>query len=271
GKTPPCTEAIIKSGIKKVYIGTRDPNPVNNGKGIHILKKAGIKVIENICEKESLALNAPFFKYMTKNLPFITLKLAQSLDGKTATKTGDSKWISCDESRRLVHKLRSETDAIMVGAGTVVKDNPLLTNRLLSRQPVKIIIDSKLNIPVNAKIFSKYSPAKTIIAITKSAPKNKIKQFERKNAEIIIVKSKKGLVDLTALMKILAKKGIIDILAEGGSRLSASLLSEGFVDKVLFFIAPKIIADKLKIKQVLAVKNLTVKKIGIDYLFEGKI
>lgn len=271
GKTPPCTDAIIKAGIKEVIAAMRDPNPINNGKGIRILRAVGIRVKEGICKKEAEALNAPFVKYMKKGMPYVTLKLAQSLDGKITTRTGDSKWISNEASRRLVHQWRSLVDAVMVGVDTVIRDDPLLTARTEDRQPVKIVVDSKLRAPLNAKIFSNKSPAKTIIATTSLAPKNRIKRILRKNAEVLFAGSKNGKVGLKALMRILAEKGIINIMIEGGSSLAASALGEGIVDKVLFFIAPKIIADKNEVKEALKVKGLTVKRIGSDFLLEGRL
>ncbi len=278
GKTPPCVDAIIKAGIKEVIIGMHDPNPLNDGKGIKILRAAGIKVEDGVCEKEARELNSPFIKYINKGMPYVTLKMAQSLDGKIATRTGDSKWISSENSRRLVHQLRKEADAVMVGAGTVLRDDPLLTARLAvsslrfaASRPIKIIVDSKLRIPLNSKIFSKKSPAKTIIATTNLSPKKRIRQFQKKNAEILIVNNTNGRVNLKALMKMLAKKGIINILAEGGANLAASLLDEGFVDKVLFFIAPKIIGNKNRVNEALVVKNLTAKKTGKDFLLEGRL
>ncbi len=271
GKTPPCVDAIIKSGIKQVYIGMRDPNPVNGKKGIKILRAAGIKVKEGVCRKEAQELNAPFIKYINKGLPYVILKMAQSLDGKTATRIGDSKWISSDNSRRLVHRLRRQTDAVMVGAGTVLRDDPLLTARPAVKQPVKIIVDSKLKILLNSRIFSKKSPAKTIIATTNLPPKKRIQQFQRRNVEILIANNRNGRVDLKALMKMLARRGIINILVEGGANLAASLLDKELVDKVLFFIAPKIIGNKSKVNQALAVKDLAIKRIASDFLFEGKL
>lgn len=282
GKTPPCVKAIIKSGIKEVIIGMRDPNFVNNGKGINILRTAGIKVKEKFCEKKAQELNAHFIKYISRGLPYVTLKIAQSLDGKIATRTGDSKWISSEDSRCFVHKLRRQADAVMIGAGTAVRDDPLLTTRTPHKQPVKIIIDSKLRTPLDLKIFSKKSPAKTIIATTNLASKMKIKQFLKKNVDILPVNSKNGKVNLKVLMKILANRGISNIMIEGGGELTASALKVGIVDKILFFIAPKIIGGRgaktpvegegiKKVTQALNVKNLVIKKIGCDFLFEGEL
>ncbi|MFH1868599.1 MAG: bifunctional diaminohydroxyphosphoribosylaminopyrimidine deaminase/5-amino-6-(5-phosphoribosylamino)uracil reductase RibD, partial [Candidatus Omnitrophota bacterium] len=181
GKTPPCIDAIIISGIKKVVVAMVDPNPANSGKGLKKLRREGIKVISGILKKEAEALNKPFIDRMKKKRPYVTVKLAQSLDGKIATKAGDSKWISSKSSRTVVQRLRSRHDAIMVGVNTVLKDDPSLSVRISHivcrmshRQPTKIVIDSKLKTPVNAKIFQKPS-AKVIIAATKKASQRKEK------------------------------------------------------------------------------------------------
>ena len=291
GKTPPCVMQIINSGISCVNIGIKDPNPINNGRGIKILRKAGIKVNIGICKKKATELNLPFIKYMKKKLPFVTLKMAQSLDGKIATHNMDSKWISCEESRNLAHKMRKNSDAVMVGVGTIIKDDPLLTDRRHQtadirpqtsgrRQPIKIIIDSMLRTPFSSRIFSKKSPAKTIIAATDLAPKHRVRKFLEKGVDVLLVSSKNKKVDLKSLMKILASRGIINILIEGGGELAASAFQEHILDKIVFFIAPKIIGGRNaktsveghgvdRILKAFNVKNITVEKIGSDFLFEG--
>ncbi|MFH0731324.1 MAG: bifunctional diaminohydroxyphosphoribosylaminopyrimidine deaminase/5-amino-6-(5-phosphoribosylamino)uracil reductase RibD [Candidatus Omnitrophota bacterium] len=304
GKTPPCADAIIKSQVKEVIIGMKDPNPINNGKGIKKLRSAGIKVKADICREEAEELNAPFIKLIKTGSPFVTLKMAQSLDGKIATATGDSKWISSEESRKFVHGLRQRADAVMVGVGTVVADDPLLNVRspfgfaqgrqghrspldfargrqvISKRQPVKVIVDSMLRTPLSSRIFTADSPAKTIIATTNLAPKAKVKNLLKKNVEILPVKAVGGKVDLKALMKLLINRHILNILIEGGGELAASALKEGIVDKILFFTAPKIIGGRnaktsvegegaSRIRKALNVKNITVKKIGCDFIIEG--
>lgn len=286
GRTPPCSDMIIRSGIKKVVAAMRDPNPLNNGRGFARLRKAGIKVINGVLEDEAKRLNGAFIKYITKKTPFIIVKAAQSLDGKIATNTGDSKWISCEESRRYVHRLRSQVDAVMVGAETVIRDDPLLTSRVKSvagkknKQPVKIVVDSELKIPVKSRIFSKDSPAKTIIATTKKAPKDKIGRFKKIGAEVLVLKEKSGLVDLKQLMKELGKREITSVLVEGGGELIGSLVDEKLADKFLFFIAPKIIGGRgavtsvqgqgiVKIKDAFRLKDVQLKKIGTDFLISG--
>lgn len=289
GRTPPCTEAIIKAGIKKVVIGIKDPNPINKGFGIEKLNRFGIKTKAGILEEECKKLNEVFFKYITKKLPFITVKIAQSLDGKIATSSGDSKWISGEISRRYVHKLRSQVDAVLVGINTVLMDDPLLTNRMSyvvsrrsGKQPIKVIVDSELKTPLNARIFSKESPAPVIIATKKGTPKDKIRILQNKGADIIETPNKNGNVDLKYLMKELAKREISHILVEGGGEIIASFLKERLADKVLFFIAPKIIGGKdaptsvegngtKNIDKAIKLKDIKFKKFGADYLIEGHL
>lgn len=225
GRTPPCTDAIIKSGIKKVVIGMKDPNPLNNGKGIKKLKNRGIKVAAGILEKEAGLINKPYIKFITKKMPYITVKVAQSLDGKIAARTGDSKWISSEDSRRYVHKLRAAADAVMVGANTVLKDDPELLSRIRGcrRQPVRIIVDGRRRIPSTSRIFS--SGRYPVILASSICGRNRRP-------------------DLAALMKELAKRGITNIIVEGGGELIAGLIEKGMVDKLLIFIAPKIIGGR---------------------------
>ncbi len=283
GRTPPCTDAIIKSGIKKVVAAMKDPSPLNNGRGFRRLQMAGIAVKRGVLEDEAKELNEVFIKYTTKKMPFVIVKVAQSIDGKIAANTGDSKWISSPQSRRYVHQLRGRVDAIMIGANTVMKDNPLLTVRnqaKILKQPVKIIVDSGLRIPINAKIFSGESPAKVIIATTKKAPKIKIPKLKKIGAEILILKDKNGKIDLRQLMKELAKRAITSVLVEGGGTLIGSLVDAKLIDKYLFFISPKIIGGKDaitsvegsgvdKISQAASLKNIKYKKFDKDLLIEG--
>ena len=294
GRTPPCTAAIIKSGVKKVVAAMKDPNPLNNGRGFRRLKKNGIKVIKGVLEGEAKRLNEVFVKYVAKKMPFVIVKAAQSLDGKIATKTRDSKWISHPESRRYVHRLRGQVDAVMVGVGTVIRDDPLLTSRLQKKvyslqftvyrkkikQPIKIIVDSRLKTPLNSRIFNYDSPAKVIIATTKKAQKNKIKKLIKIGAEVLILKEKNGKTNLRHLMKELGKREITSVLVEGGGELIGGLVDGKLVDKFLFFIAPKIIGGKGaiasvggegidKISQALNLKNTSYRKFGDDLLIQG--
>lgn len=275
GKTPPCVDRIIKEGVKKVVIGIVDPNPVNKGAGIKKLKANGIEVVKGVLRKQAEELNKSWTKFITQDQPYVILKIAQSLDGKIATFTGDSRWITSPAARRDVHKLRSQVGAILVGINTVIKDDPLLSARLSSKrlykhQPIKIVLDSRLRISLNAKIFSRHSPAPVIIAATKFASLSKIKKLEKKGAQVLIVKAKDKKVDLNALMPKLAKMGIVKLLIEGGGEVFDSAIESRIVDEFLVFIAPKIIANVDKVSQALQLNNLRVKKIGKDLLIEGE-
>jgi diaminohydroxyphosphoribosylaminopyrimidine deaminase/5-amino-6-(5-phosphoribosylamino)uracil reductase len=286
GKTPPCTDVLIKSGIRRVFIGITDPNPLVSGRGIRKLRKAGIEVETGILQKECRLLNEAFIKYITQKIPFAVLKLAATLDGKIATSTGDSRWISCDDARRLVHRLRSEADAVLVGSGTVLADDPQLTVRhhsgALRKNPVRIIVDSRLRTPLSSQVLRTAHEIKTIIATTKQAPKSKIAKIKQCGAEVVVVSSRNNRVDLKRLMRHLAAQGIAHVLIEGGSELSAAALHDGIVDKVLFFYAPKIIGGAHarsmvggkgvpRISDAISLADVHYKKIGKDILVEGYI
>lgn len=242
GKTPPCANAIIKAWIKTVHIAMLDPNPKVAGKGKKELEKAGIKVVVGEEKQEALLLNEIFVKYITSHKPFVAAKWAMSLDGKTATRAGKSKWISGVESRLLVHKLRRQYDAILAGVNTVLKDDPRLTARLHgvhSRQPVRIVVDSAGKTPVSAKIFKAHG--KVIIAATKKLSKNKKQKYQERGAEVIITKSNNDKVNLKELMKKLGKMEISSVLIEGGGEITASAWEQNLLDKIYAFIGNKLI------------------------------
>ncbi|KEI06782.1 bifunctional diaminohydroxyphosphoribosylaminopyrimidine deaminase/5-amino-6-(5-phosphoribosylamino)uracil reductase RibD [Clostridium botulinum] len=247
GKTPPCANAIVKSGIKKVIIGMRDPNSLVAGRGIRILKDNGIEVIQGVLEEEIKKVNEIFIKYITTKLPFCILKTAMTLDGKIATRDGDSKWISNEISRQYVHEIRHRVAGIMVGIGTVFEDNPSLTTRLNNkkgRDSTRIIVDSKGRIPIDSKVLNIESQAKTIIVTTELASREKIEVIRSKGAEVIITPLCDDRVDLKHLMRELGERNIDSVLLEGGAELNYSALNEGIVDKVVSFISPKIIGGK---------------------------
>lgn len=285
GKTPPCAKAIIEKGIKKVIIGLQDPNPLVAGKGIEILMENGIEVETGVLEEEGKRLNEVFFKYITTGLPFCIMKTAMTLDGKIATGTGDSKWITGEHSRRYVHMLRNRTAGIMVGIGTVLADDPMLNTRLEDgggRDPIRIILDSSARIPLDAKVLNLDSKASTIIAATERADRDKIKALEERGAEIIITPLKDNEVDLSFLMKALGEKKIDSILIEGGSKINYAALEAGIVDKVNAFIAPKIIGgDNAKtpvggegrtfMKDAVNLRDIQVYRFGNDIMIEGYI
>jgi riboflavin biosynthesis protein RibD len=285
GKTPPCANAIVQKGIKKVVIGLKDPNPLVAGRGIQILRDNNIEVITGVMEEEGRELNEIFLKYITTKVPFCILKTAMTLDGKIAAYTGDSKWITNEFSRKYVHALRHRVSGIMVGIGTILADDPFLNTRLDSgngSDPTRIIVDSSTRIPLEAKVLHIESKAKTIIVATELADKNKIKALEDIGAEIIITPLKNNRVDLTYLMKALGERGIDSVLLEGGSELNYSAIEEGIVDKVNAFIAPKIIGGrgaktpiggvgKAVMSEAISIENIQIHSFGDDVMLEGYV
>ena len=287
-KTPPCVPAIIKSGLSRVVIGMIDPNLLVNGKGIRALEMANIQTVCGVMEKQANDLNKVYVKYITTKLPFVTVKYAMSIDGKIATRTGDSKWISNDKSRRFVHRLRSISDAVLVGVGTVIKDNPRLTPRhgsITDRMPIRIILDSSARVPIKAKILDTvgagFKPARTIIAVTKGAPKSNVEKLKQMGIEVICCKMDKNkVVDIHDLLIRLGKKGIASILIEGGSRVISSFIEERAIDRIYAFIGPKIIGGKRalvpfwnkgvsKIKDAVSLRDIRVRRFKDDIMIEG--
>jgi diaminohydroxyphosphoribosylaminopyrimidine deaminase/5-amino-6-(5-phosphoribosylamino)uracil reductase len=281
GKTPPCTDAIIVSGIKKVIVGASDPNPKVSGKGVAALRAAGIEVVEGVLSYECSALNEAYNKYITKGLPFVTLKLAASLDGRIAAAGGESKWITGTASRKLVHKMRASVDAVMVGSETALKDDPELTVRLArGRNPARVVLDSTLRLPVTAKVFNnvKEGRARLLIFTSKDAPEQRIKRVRGAGAEVVRLPSAAGGLPLKKVLKALAERGMTSVLVEGGGVLAASLLKEKLVDALVVFYGPMIIGgDGLPMVAGLALKGLDsaprfksvrVKKAGDDIVVE---
>jgi len=285
GRTPACVDKILACGIKEVVFAMNDPNPLNNGKGAQVLRRAGVKVISGVLEEEAREINQVFIKYITRRLPFVTVKVAQSLDGKIATSSGDSRWISSKMSRRLVHKLRAEVDAVLVGIDTALKDNPSLSCRLnghlYKKQPKKVVVDSRLRIRPGLKIFSQASPAEVIIGSTRFAPQAKVSAFQKK-ARVIITKDKQGRVQLRDLFRKLAKQEISHLLIEGGGEIIASALQAGLVDRMIVFVSSKIIGGRNaptavegegagRMKAALNLKEMKVRKLGPDLIIDGRI
>lgn len=281
GRTPPCCDAIIKSGIKETVIAVKDSNPLNNGKGIRKLKKAGIKVITGMFKEEAADLNKTFFKFITKRMPYIFIKVAQSLDGKIATRTGDSKWITSKNSRYYVQKLRQQVDGLLVGVKTIIRDNPHLTCRLKKKKIMtKIIIDPNLRTPPRAKIFKQ---AKKVIIVTKRTNKFRPeKKILEKKAEIIEVNChKNGSLNLRQALKEIAKHDIVSLMVEGGGETISSFIREGLADEMFLFIAPKIIGGRCaptsvegngvtRVKDALCFEKFEFEKVGRDLLLKLK-
>lgn len=241
GKQPPCTDAIIQHGIKTVYIGSADPNPLVSGKGTQILREHGIQVVEQVMKAECDAINPVFFHYIRNKLPYVALKYAMTLDGKTATHTGLSKWITNETARQHVHKLRNYYTGIMVGIGTVIKDDPMLNCRIdQGRNPIRIICDSQLRIPLDSQIVKTASTIPTIIATRNDANPQKAIQLREKQISILPLPAHNGHIDLTKLMQELGKREMDGILLEGGGTLSEAMLQAGHIQQLYAYIAPKI-------------------------------
>lgn len=284
GRTGPCTEEVIKAGISRVVVATADPNPLVSGSGIKKLRESGIKVTLGIMEEEARELNEVFNKYITTGLPYIVVKAAVSLDGKIATSTGRSKWITGPESRAYAHQLRDSCDAVMVGIGTVLADNPALTARIPGREnrdPVRVILDSRARIPLDARVLSRSSAAPAIIAVTAEAPLIRIEALQRAGAEVLVVNNGPR-VNLIELIKLLGRKEITSILVEGGAGIHGSAFAARIVDKVIWFIAPKIFggADTPgpvggpginETSEALGLERVKVCRLGEDICIEGYV
>lgn len=283
GKTPPCAKALVEAKVKNVYGGLLDVNPKVAGKGFKILEDAGIHVEYGFLQDELRKQNEVFFKWIEHKKPFIVLKAAMTLDGKIATATGQSKWITNETSRAYGYKLRDIYDGIMVGINTVIEDNPMLTVRVDGgKNPIRIVVDSSLKIDINANVVQDKS-AKTIIATTDKANKDKILKLQAQDVDVIVVdKDKNDKVDIEKLLDILGQQNICSILVEGGATLSGSFVAKKLVDKVYFFIAPKIIGGKeaktpvagtgiLNLQEALALKDIQIEKLEEDVLIIGRV
>ena len=283
GRTPPCTETIIQSGIARVFAAHVDPNPKVGGKGIQELEKAGVHVNVGLCEPEARRLNEVFIKYIRTNRPFVIIKSAMSLDGKIATRSGESQWISSEASRLEGHEIRNSVDAVLVGVNTVINDNPSLTTRLperVGKDPARIVVDSECRTPPTAKIFNPDSEANTIIATTKRASEERITRLEAAGARVSVVEEVDNRVCFSSLMHALGCQGITSVLIEGGAKINASALNAGIVDKIVFFVAPKLIggADApspiggegiQRLAEAHVLRDVNVKSIDGDILIEG--
>ncbi|MCK4244811.1 MAG: bifunctional diaminohydroxyphosphoribosylaminopyrimidine deaminase/5-amino-6-(5-phosphoribosylamino)uracil reductase RibD [Candidatus Omnitrophica bacterium] len=303
GKTPPCTTSIISAGIKEVVTSLKDPNPKVSGRGISQLKKAGIRVEIGILKKEARKLNEAYLKYITTKKPFVTLKAAMSLDGKIATKTGESKWITSKVARNFSHQLRLLYDGILVGIGTVLKDNPYLNYtptyrgfhsprgsvspglRRGGKRFTKVIVDSSAKIPLDANLLKKSKTClpdrQVILATTKMASIDKLKKLNEKGIEILILGENRK-VDLLRLMEELGKRELANLLIEGGGEINEAALRLRIVDKVCFFVSPKIIGGRYAktpvegegiehLNEAILLKELTCEPIGEDFLVEGYV
>jgi diaminohydroxyphosphoribosylaminopyrimidine deaminase/5-amino-6-(5-phosphoribosylamino)uracil reductase len=242
GRTPPCTDAITAAGVRRVVMGTHDPNPSVPGKGMRRLRAAGIDVGSGVLQHACDELIAAFRKHVTTGLPLVTLKLAASLDGRIATMTGDSRWITSETSRRFVHRLRSDHDAILVGAETVIRDDPELTCRLRGgRNPLRVILDGRLRVPLHARVLTNTVSAATLVVTGRGASGARARQMEAMGVEVLRLPAKAGQLSMVRLLRALAQRSVMSVLIEGGATVAALALTARSVDRVLVFYAPKLI------------------------------
>jgi diaminohydroxyphosphoribosylaminopyrimidine deaminase / 5-amino-6-(5-phosphoribosylamino)uracil reductase len=279
GKTPPCAEALIAAGVGRVYAGMVDPNPQVAGKGLEMLAAAGIGVVAGVLEDACRDVNEPFIKHVTTGLPFVVLKSALTMDGKSATSCGDARWITNERSRRFVHKMRSRLDAIMVGVGTVIADDPELTCRIPGgKDPLRVVVDSGLRIPLHARLFHLKSSAKTLVAAV-SGDASKIAGIRGLGADILLCREKDGRVDLHDMMARLGAMGVQSLLLEGGSTLAGEALRLGMIDKAILFYAPKLVGGDgpgpfsgsgvERMEDAIRLKKITLARFGEDILIQG--
>lgn len=244
GRTPPCTDAILAAGIRRVVVGTADPNPRHAGRGLRRLKRAGVEIVSGVAGNEAKALIAPFASTMTRHRPFITLKMAVSLDGKIADAAGRSKWITGPAARNVVQDLRRRCDVILVGATTACQDNPsLLPRPARGRMPFRVIVDSTGRLPCSSRVLTDDAPRQTIVATTAKCPVARREAYAARGAQVWCLPSSADRVSLKALMRKLQGLGVLHVLVEGGGKLTAAFLRTGWVDELVWFVAPLVIGN----------------------------
>ena len=283
GKTPPCVDAILQARVGRVVVAMRDPNPRVDGGGLSRLESAGVEVTVGVCEAEALRLNEAFVKYITTRRPFVTSKSAITLDGKIATRSGASRWITGEAARAAGHRLRHASDAILVGIGTVLQDDPQLTTRLPGQRgvnPLRIVVDSTLRLAPTAQVADVAQDRRTLIATTEQATDASVRALQERGVEVTRLPAcAGGRVNLDALCTVLGERGVASVLVEGGAVLTAALLKQRLIDKMVFFVAPKIIGgDGISVfgpcgvdtmEQALLLRDLTSRRIGGDVMLEA--
>jgi diaminohydroxyphosphoribosylaminopyrimidine deaminase/5-amino-6-(5-phosphoribosylamino)uracil reductase len=293
-RTPPCVPLLVASGLRRVVVAMKDPNPSVNGKGIRALRKAGVDVSVGCLGNEAERLNEVYAHWITTGRPFVILKTAMTLDGKIAASSGDSQWITGEAARHHAHGLRSRVDAILTGIGTVLHDDPQLTVRwtesgsraTTERQPLRVILDSRLRIPLNARVLSRPpvggAQMTTLIATTERGPKRRLVQLQERGAQVLVLPALKGRVPLSACLAALGRRGVTSVLIEAGSEVNASALREKLLNRVCFYVAPRLLggreafgvfggASPKHMKDSLSLTDLRVTPIGKDLLIEGTV
>jgi diaminohydroxyphosphoribosylaminopyrimidine deaminase/5-amino-6-(5-phosphoribosylamino)uracil reductase len=288
-RTPPCVPEIVRSGVHRVVMAMRDPNPSVKGRGAAVLRRAGLSVVIGVARREAKEVNEAYCHWIRTNRPHVTLKAGMTLDGKIATAAGESRWITNTWSRREVHRLRSQIDAVLVGVGTVFADNPSLTARigarfrkLAPRQPLRIVVDSRLRIPLAARILSQQREARTIIATTRSAPAARRSALRKKRIETITLPAARGRVSLPALLNELGRRGITSVLVEGGSEVNAAMLKAQLVDRVRLHVAPMLLGghnaksvvggkSPARLARAMKLHRIRTRSLGGDIVVEGDL
>ncbi len=278
GRTPPCSRAILEAGVARVFVGSRDPNPLVHGRGVARLRRSGVEVVGGVLEAECDRLNAPWFTFITTGRPHVTLKAAVTLDGRIATRTGDARWVTGPEARAWVHRLRDRVDAVLVGAGTARADDPALTTRLpggRGRDPVRVVLDTDLRLPPRLRLFTERSDAPTLVA--HAAPRAR----KLGRAELVACRRGPGGVALEDLLAKLAGRGVTHLLVEGGAAVHARFLDEGLVDEVAILVAPKLLgADGVpllgrpgpaRMADALRLSDVAIERLGDDVLVTGRV
>ena len=282
GRTPPCADAVVAAGVARVVVAVGDPNPLVRGRGLGALRRAGIALTTDVMAEEAGAVSAWFRHYIVRHRPFVLLKLAASLDGRIATARGESRWVSGPAARRFVHELRNRVDAVLVGSGTVLADDPALTCRVRGgRDPLRVVVDGRLRTPPRARLLRQRSTAGTIIATTRAASPQRASRLARAGADVVRIASRRGSVALSGLLDVLAERGVVSVLIEGGGEIAAAALRDRLVDHLLIVTAPTIIGgDGRAMLAPLGLRRLAdaprlaeerVTRLGADLLREGPV
>jgi diaminohydroxyphosphoribosylaminopyrimidine deaminase/5-amino-6-(5-phosphoribosylamino)uracil reductase len=282
GRTPPCTDAILAAGVRRVVVAVEDPDPRVRGRGIRRLRQAGVRVEVGVLEGEARRLNAAYVKHRTVGLPWVTAKWAMTLDGRIATRTGASRWITGTQAREYAHRLRDQHDAVMVGVGTALKDDPALTCRVPGgRDPLRVVVDSRLRLPPHARMLRE-GGSPVVVAATPGADPARADQLRGAGAEVWVCEPEGGRVSLRDLLRRLADRGVLSVLVEGGAALHASLLEAGLVDRVVALLAPVLVGGEAalppvggtgvaELSRALRLENVVVRRFGQDVCVEGEV